>query len=443
VTTANSNHKSALALAGQIAWPILLGTALCGVFFAVVFNGPWDARLFQRYFAGHPLAMVETAFFFIGLVALGIKAIEVAAESSAVGRISLGERFADPIPGSQASLLMQRLAELPGSLRESYLGRRLREGLESVERAGSADNLDEELKYLADTDAGKQQDSYSLVRIVIWATPMLGFLGTVVGITDALGNLDPKQLASAPDVAFEGLKNGLYTAFDTTAVALAFSMALMFIQYFIDRLETNILGAVDTRALQELTGWFEQTGAATDPHVQTMKRMGAAVIQASEQLLKKQVDVWQESFAITQEKWDANAQSAGQSLADALSAALGTVLHKHVEQLAQAEAKAADQMQRRWDQWQTALSDNARLLHAHQQELIRQGELMTQAIRVTGDVMQLEHTLNANLAALAGSQNFEDMVLSLSAAINLLNSRLGHVDATTNTATKPAKGKAA
>jgi hypothetical protein len=64
-------------------------------------------------------------------------------------------------------------------------------------------------------------------------------------------------------------------------------------------------------------------------------------------------------------------------------------------------------------------------LHAQQTELVRQGEVMTQAIRVAGEVVQLEQALNDNLSALAGAKNFEDTVMSLAAAIHLLNTKLG------------------
>jgi hypothetical protein len=57
--------------------------------------------------------------------------------------------------------------------------------------------------------------------------------------------------------------------------------------------------------------------------------------------------------------------------------------------------------------------------------MVKQGELMTQAIRAAGDVVQLERALNENLSALAGSKNFEDTVMSLAAAIHLLTTRLG------------------
>ena len=407
-----------------------------------MYNGPLDYKILHRYFAGHPISMVETAFFFIGVVALAMKGIEICGEYMVVDEVTLGERDRER-PVEHAAHLLDRLSELSAAARNSWLGRRLKDALESIQRTGSADNVQEELKFLADADVGKQQDSYSLVRIVIWATPMLGFLGTVVGITEALGNLDPKQLATAPDVAFEGLKNGLYTAFDTTAVALSFSMLLMFIQYFEDRLESSLLATVDQHAADELAGRFERLGASSDPHVQTIERMSVAVVRATESLVQKQAEIWQQSLLAVSGQFKQNTLQAGDQLTAAVSAALGGVLAKHVEQLAQVEHKAAEHMQRRWEQWQTALSENARLLHAHQQELLKQSELMGQTVKAVGEVTSLEKTLNQNLGALAGSKNFEDTVLSLSAAINLLNSRLGKSEATHVELVKPTKGKAA
>ncbi len=58
--------------------------------------------------------------------------------------------------------------------------------------------------------------------------------------------------------------------------------------------------------------------------------------------------------------------------------------------------------------------------------MAKQGEIMLSVVQATGDVIKLEKSLNENLRALAGSKNFEDTVMSLSAAIHLLNSRLGH-----------------
>ncbi|MFO0006175.1 MAG: MotA/TolQ/ExbB proton channel family protein, partial [bacterium] len=76
--------------------------------------------------------------------------------------------------------------------------------------------LDDHLKYLADLAADRLVQSFQLVRTVTWAVPIMGFLGTVIGITMAIANVTPEQLdSSLPEVT-----SGLAVAFDTTAQAL-------------------------------------------------------------------------------------------------------------------------------------------------------------------------------------------------------------------------------
>ena len=65
------------------------------------------------------------------------------------------------------------------------------------------------------------------------------------------------------------------------------------------------------------------------------------------------------------------------------------------------------------------------LMLSQQSELVKHGDVMVKVLSATGDVIKLEQVLNENLSALAGSKNFEDTVMSLSAAIHLLNTRLG------------------
>jgi hypothetical protein len=241
----------------------------------------------------------------------------------------------------------------------------------------------------------------------------------------------------------EGLLSGLYVKFDTTALALSFTMLLMFVQFLIDRMETQVLEAVEERASDELLGRFEVTGTSSDPHIHAVERIGHAVVKSSEQLVARQVELWQQSIAAAHDHWQRLSQKTTEQLQTALSTALGQSLNQYAAQLAKSEQQAAEQLQARWEQWQTALSQNARLMHAQQQELIKQGELMTQAIRVAGDVVQLEKALNQNLAALAGSRNFEETVMSLAATIHLLNARLGKLADAPHVELKAVRGRAA
>ena len=65
------------------------------------------------------------------------------------------------------------------------------------------------------------------------------------------------------------------------------------------------------------------------------------------------------------------------------------------------------------------------VMKEQQAELVKQGQVMSRVLDATGQIVNLEKSLNENLATLAGSKNFEDTVMSLSAAIHLLNTQLG------------------
>ena len=435
---------------GSLAWPLALGLSATAGFYALVYRGPLEHELILRYFSGHPINRIETGLFFIGLAALLLKLFELMGQAGVLSAATLGEQVAAQ-PASKAAEWLEVLSELPVRVKHSYLGRRLREALESVQSRGSAESLTEDLKYLAEVDAGRAHDSYALVRIVIWATPMLGFLGTVVGITAALGDLGRELGGTTGDAgnslnqAMQGLLAGLYVAFDTTAIALCFSIVLMFVQFMLDRAETQILSAVDARVSEELSGRFEMFGAPTDPNVQAIQRMSQAVIKSSEQLVQRQAELWQQTISAAHDQWQRVTRQTTEQMQTALAGALSQSLAQHAAHLTKSEQASAEQLQLRWEQWQTALSHNARLLHAQQQEMVKQGELMTQAIRVAGDVVQLERALNDNLSALAGSKNFEDTVMSLAAAIHLLNTKLGKPNEQTQVELKLAhmKGRAA
>jgi biopolymer transport protein ExbB/TolQ len=426
------NDKPALwAAVRNLGWPILWGVALCFAFFFLLHTGllapvigSYEAFC-RRYFAGHWVEYVETAMFCIGLAALAIKLANVVMQFPLLSHLAIQSPRGALISIADATRQLDRLDELPARLRNSYLGRRLRDALETVERNQSADKLDDELKYLADLEAGRAHESYALVRIVIWATPMLGFLGTVIGITMALGELSPQALVQTPDQAMEGLLAGLSVAFDTTAVALSFSIALMFVQFLVDRIEGHLLEAVETRAMEELIGRFEQVGGSGDPHVATIERMSRAVVKASEQLVERQTELWQHTIQAAHDRWARLVNDAGGTLQDSLAAALSDSIRQHAEQLSAAHKIIANDAAQSTMRLHDALTENARLMQAQQAELLRQGDVMARAVEATGDVIKLEAALNDNLRALAGARNFEDTVMSLAAAIHLLSTRLG------------------
>ncbi len=85
---------------------------------------------------------------------------------------------------------------------------------------------------------------YSMSRYIVWAIPTFGFIGTVIGISNALGDLDiTKFMGSHIDkvAQFKTLTADLGFAFSTTIVALASSAILVFLLHIVQRGEEEVL----------------------------------------------------------------------------------------------------------------------------------------------------------------------------------------------------------
>lgn len=387
------NASGIVAVLEAIGAPLVWGLAATAVFYVLVHQGVIQHPLVSRYFAGHPVEYVETAMFFVGLTAIVRRSLRLLADLATLEQIQLPPVPAEGQRPGECGELLESLARLPARLRHSCLGRRLREALEQVHRKGSADELDADLKYLADLDAARSPEGYALARIIIWAIPMLGFLGTVIGITLALGDLSPESLVNSPKEAMEGLLGGLSIAFDTTALALTLSIVLMFAQFLGTQVETELLAAVDVRANRQLVGRFQQLGAHHDPHLASVRGMIRELVDSMDRLVQRQTELWHGTVEAARERWGQMASAAGRQLEQGLAGALDQTLETHQARLVQAEEATVVRAERQLTLLQQALERNAAALQAQQQELARQGEIVLQLARTADGLLRHEPTV--------------------------------------------------
>ncbi|WP_052055963.1 MotA/TolQ/ExbB proton channel family protein [Myxosarcina sp. GI1] len=137
--------------------------------------------------------------------------------------------------------------------------------------------------------------SYVLPRIVVWAIPLLGFIGTVVGISSAVNGFS-SFLSSAEEIEQikEGIglvTSGLAVAFDTTLLALLLSVLVMLPLVAVERLESQLLLSVDIylndRILSKLKNKELETQAAANSPTEKMVEEVSRVQQINSQLLKQ------------------------------------------------------------------------------------------------------------------------------------------------------------
>lgn len=103
------------------------------------------------------------------------------------------------------------------------------------------------IEKLSDHIWNKSEHLYSLPRYINWAIPILGFIGTVLGISLAAESIG--GLISSPDTNFSSALGDavapLGIAFDTTLVALSLSVVLMFGQTVTQRWQERQLQHVE------------------------------------------------------------------------------------------------------------------------------------------------------------------------------------------------------
>jgi hypothetical protein len=144
---------------------------------------------------------------------------------------------------------VSHIRSLPPEAAGSFLVTRCLRGLEHFRVRKSAPDTATMLSSQSDIDASSVDASYTMFHVFIWAIPILGFLGTVIGVSSAVGGFTG-TLENSNDIGSlkEGLRSitsGLGTAFDTTLVALTMAMLLTFPVSSLQKFEGDILGQID------------------------------------------------------------------------------------------------------------------------------------------------------------------------------------------------------
>lgn len=383
-------------------------------------HGPWQNEILQRY-VQHLAEQVVVLFFFCCLAALIAKLLTSLKERYVHTQTLLPAWDGKPLAVGEVSQLQQSLHLVWDSVKNTYLGRRIANVLNFVASRRSAHELDDHLRTLSDNDAMAIDSSYTLNRFLIWAMPILGFLGTVLGITDAIANINPEQGGT------EGISAGLTKAFDATALALSLTLVSMFANSLLEKLEQGLLERVDHFVDAELAHRFIRT--------QSDAGHPATLTPALQLLLEKQIA----GMARAEERW---AQSSPQQQQEKWGAALQQALEASLTRFGQRIVETEKKLLERHVPVLDALTNLAASLketgREHQAAIARLTDAIGLSVEMISKVhtdesqlLRLQESLNQNLTLLANSATFEQAVESLTAAIHLLTTRVNPSQAQT------------
>lgn len=164
----------------------------------------------------------------------------------------LPNEISEDITQDSVGQFVEHVHGLPLGAGESFLINRVLRGLEHFRVRNSNPEVAAVLTSQSDIDANAVQSSYTILNVFIWAIPILGFIGTVIGISAAVSGIDMSgDIANVKD-SLNDVTSGLATAFDTTLIALVMSMFVMFPTSSLQKAEEDMLNSVDEYCAENL-----------------------------------------------------------------------------------------------------------------------------------------------------------------------------------------------
>ena len=125
---------------------------------------------------------------------------------------------------------------LPAAEREFLLPRAVLAALQRFGSTRSITDVAAVIKDICSTEAERLESELTIVRYIAWAIPSIGFLGTVRGIGEALGQA---HRAVSGDIV--GVTVSLGVAFNSTFIALVVSILSMFLLYQLQLMQDRLV----------------------------------------------------------------------------------------------------------------------------------------------------------------------------------------------------------
>jgi biopolymer transport protein ExbB/TolQ len=227
----------------------LIGGAIYGASF-ILREGEWGAVVWQ-YLTGFGRLPIPTTLFSIwSLVFLTLKAFKIRAQRAALRIHFVPDDTAFLLSAANADSVVDAIDRAADDPSRFIFLARARSVLRIMRNLGRVSDVDDIIASRGEQDEATIDSGYTILRGLIWAIPVLGFIGTVIGLTQAMGRFGTALRAAGKDVEsitqqLTGVLAGLDTAFITTAEALIAVIFIYLIQTAVRRADEELLDDVN------------------------------------------------------------------------------------------------------------------------------------------------------------------------------------------------------
>jgi biopolymer transport protein ExbB/TolQ len=293
-------------------WSGLIGVGISAVVFAILF--PFKSTYLAAIILDRGwVPFAETILFCWAMTFLVMKMLKIRQQRDSMLYDLLPSEVGNQITVDNLPQFLRHVREIAEESPRSILVNRVLRGLEHFRFRQSNSEVANILSSQSSIDGNAVASSYSIVKVCNWAIPILGFIGTVLGIGNAVAGLGGGNMAGADLSALKeqlgAITGGLGVAFDTTLVALVMSIIISFPASALQKSEDDLLNEVDDYCNENLLLRLKEPGS-DEPIVggeagQLLASTLAsqrAVLKMNEESLQKIVDQMTRSVSAMVEK---------------------------------------------------------------------------------------------------------------------------------------------
>jgi len=142
----------------------------------------------------------------------------------------------------------RQMQALPPHQRDALLPRALLAALQRFSTTRNIQDVAGAIHAYCASEAERLESELSMIRYIAWAIPSVGFIGTVRGIGEALG-----QAHKAIEGDIFGVTKSLGVAFNSTLVALLISIVLMFLLHQLQLVQERYVLDAEAYCEEKLT----------------------------------------------------------------------------------------------------------------------------------------------------------------------------------------------
>lgn len=207
----------------------IIAVVLTTAFFCVIYLLPhvhFRAMLLDR----GPTQFFAVYLGFWSAVILIIKRRKLSIQRSALRHAVIPENHDFVLTSQTADHVIRSIHAIADDPQRFLVFNRILIALSNLKNLGRVSDVDDILRASAERDESTHQTSFATLGGFLWAIPVLGFIGTVLGLAGAIGNfsslLEKQSDVSGIVGSLKEVTGGLSTAFETTLLALVIALVV-------------------------------------------------------------------------------------------------------------------------------------------------------------------------------------------------------------------------